>query len=236
MKSLAILALVFSVAPTATAEVSVRVCLADGNTPLEPADPNMPFVYPEIMVGTRLTIIVSSDTNECWTGSLVIADANMDYGVLSARDFNDVPGHWRDWEGSRTKAAGNEARVWDFEVAGIDGFDLLTGSTGVKAGDWFVIDYTATNVGACNVGFYNFDESLMDVVLICYLTFSHVLTRDLNIDTKVDFADFAVFASPWQETSCNDPPWCEGADLNTDGAVDSTDLVLFADYWLEMTE
>jgi len=99
-----------------------------------------------------------------------------------------------------------------------------------------MIDYTATNVGACNVEFYYFDVGLMDPILICYLTFSHVLARDFNIDTKVDFGDFAIFASPWQETYCNDPHWCEGADLNTDGSVDSADLMLFADYWLETTE
>jgi hypothetical protein len=233
MKRLAILALVLGMAPTAMAEVSVRVCLADGNTPLEPADPYIPFVYPEIMVGTRLTIIVSSDANEHWIGKLEIAGASMDYGVLSARDFNDATS---DWEGSRTKAAGNEARVWDWEMPGVVGYDLLTGSTGVEAGDWFIIDYTATNVGACNVGFYYLDVSLPDLILICYLTFSHVPRGDFNIDTKVDFADFAVLASPWQEADCNEPYWCQGADLNTDGTVDSADLMLFADYWLATTE
>jgi hypothetical protein len=234
MKRLAILALVLGMVPTALGEVSIRVCLADGNTPLEPADPNIPFVYPEIMVGTRLTVIVSSDSNECWSGSLAIAGADMDYGVLSARDFNDTT---FDWEGSRTKAAGNEARVWDWEVAGVDGFDFLTGSTSsVQTGDWFIIDYTATKVGACDVAFYYLDFDVPDPILICYLTFSHVPRGDFNIDTKVDFADFAAFASPWQETDCHHPPWCAGADLIADGTVDSADLMLFADYWLETAE
>jgi hypothetical protein len=237
MKILTILALFFSMSSMAIGEVSTRVCLADGETPLELADPNIPFVYRDIMVGTKLTIIVSSDVAEYWGdgfgnngGSLAIDDEYWDYGVLSARD----PKIGSDWSGSHFPAAGNQAAVHDWENAGIDGFDLYTGSTAIEAGDWFIIDYNATSEGICKVGFY--DHRIDWFVPIYYLSFNHITTRDFNNDTKVDFADFTMLASHWQQTGCADPNWCEGTDLNTDGNVDCDDLLLFADYWLERTE
>jgi hypothetical protein len=225
-----LLASVLGIAPQAIAEVSTRVCLADGNTPLELADPCIPFVYRDIMVGTKLTIIVSSDAAGLWDeGGLFIADPYRDYGLLSARDFNDLT---LDWEGSRFEAAGKGARVYDCEDDVESGFSLY-GDRAAVAGDWFIIDYTATAIGDCNVRFYDYSVSDDPV---CYLIFSHVRTRDFDINTKVDFADFAVFASHWQETGCNDPNWCQGTDLDTDGNVETDDLMLFADYWLEKTE
>lgn len=219
-------------ASVAVGEVSTRVCLADGNTPFLPIDPNFPHVYPDIMVGTKLTIIVDSNIAEYWSGALAVADANRDYGLLSGRDFNEIT---QDWEGSRFSAAGVEARVWDWEEdPGIDGFNLYTGSTGIEAGDWFIIDYTATAVGTCKVGFY--DHSVDWFNPIYYLEFSHVRTRDFNNDTKVDFVDFAILASYWRVVDHDDPNWCKGADLDTDYDVDIYDLMLFADYWLEKTE
>ena len=230
MKKLTTLVLFLSVASTATGAVSTRVCLADGNTPLELADANIPFVYRDIMVGTKLTIIVDSNIAEYWTGSLAIADANMNYGVLSGRG----PLVSGDWSGSHFDSAGNEAVVWDWEELCIDGFDLYTGSTNIEVGDWFIIDYNALEIGNCNVGFY--DHSVSWFEPIYYLTFSHVRTRDFNNDTRVNFFDFAVLASYWRATECSEPSWCEGTDLNTDGKVDSNDLRLFVDYWLERTE
>jgi len=218
-------------ASVAAGEVSTRVCLADGNTPIPPVDPNFPHVYPDIMVGTRLTIIVDSNVAEYWSGDLAVADANMDYGLLSGRDYNDTT---HDWEGSRFPAAGVEACVWEWVEAGIDGFTLYTGSTGIEVGDWFIIDYTATNIGDCNVGFYDHSISWFDPIY--YLTFSHVRTRDFDRSTKVDFVDFAMLASYWRPTDCSDPNWCEGTDLDVDGDVDPNDLMLFVNYWLEKTE
>ena len=232
MKKLILLVLFFGMAPVAIGEVSTRVCLADGNTPLELADANVPFKYRDIMVGTKLTIIVDSNVAEYWSGALAITDANRDYGVLSARDYNE---YTLDWEGSRFPAAGVEASVWDWEEdPGIDGFTLYTGFTSIEANDWFIIDYNALEIGDCNVGFYDHDVNWFEPIY--YLEFSHVRTRDFNNDTKVDFADFALFALYWQETVCIDPNWCEGTDLNTDGSADIYDLALFVEYWLEKTE
>ena len=225
-----LLASVLGIAPQATAKVSTRVCLADGNTPLEPINSTPTLIeYPDIMVGTKLTIIVSSDVNEYWSdgGSLAIEEAYLDYGILSARG----PKVGEDWSGSHLPAAGNEALVVWWPV---NEFDLYTTvSSDIQAGDWFIIDYNAINIGTCNVGFYDYSISWDNPIY--YLKFSHVRTRDFNIDTKVDFADFAAFASYWQQ-GCSEPSWCEGTDLDTDGNVDTDDLMLFTDYWLEETQ
>lgn len=232
MKKLALLILIFGIPSVAAREVSTRVCLANGYTPLPLADPNIPHIYRDIMVGTRLTIIIDSNVAENWSGGrLTIEDANMDYGVLSARDYNDSPPA-PDWEGSRFPAAGTGARVYTYEQMGVYGFQLL-GHNSAVAGDWFIIDYNATSVGICNVGFYDHNISLDKPI---YLVFFHVRTRDFNNDTKVDFSDFALFASYWLAPDCNDPNWCEGTDLNTDSNVDFHDFAMFADYWLETTE
>ena len=238
MKGLTLLAIFLGMASVAAGEVSVRVCRADGNTPLPPVDPNFPHVYPDIMVGTKLTIIVDSNVAEDWWGGLAVVDDNMDYGLLSARDYNDDS---NDWKGSRFPAAGVGARVYTWQEGpdpDIDGFTLYTGYMSIEANDWFIIDYNAINIGACNVEFYKWVESYEDFVHDPNrdLSFTHVRTRDFNTDTKVDFIDFAILASYWQVTDCQDPNWCEGADLDVDGDVDPNDLGLFVDYWLERTE
>lgn len=224
MKTL-IISLVFCIVQSAMGEVSTRICRSDGNTPFE---------YQDIMVGTKLTIIVSSDVNEFWGtpgnggGSLAIEEAYWNYGVLSARG----PEVGEDWSGSHLPAAGDEAVVWRWEVDA-NGFDLYTGSTGIQAGDWFIIDYNAIGVGDCNVGFY--DHNISWDIPIYNITFSHVRTRDFNNDTKVDFGDFGILASYWQRKDCHIPSWCNGADLDINGSVDCNDLMLFSDYWLETT-
>jgi hypothetical protein len=181
------------------------------------------------MVGTELTIIVSSDTGGYWSGSLAVTGEDVNYGVLSCRDFNEFTD---ECEGSRLPPAGTGARVHPWEEPGVQGFDLYGHSSAVP-GDWFIIDYNALEIGDCNVGFY--DHSINGDVPIYYLEFSHVRTRDFNGDTVVNFVDFAVLALYWQEADCNDPNWCEGADLDTDSDVDFYDFALFAEYWRETT-
>jgi len=219
----------------ASGEVSTRVCFADGNTPFLPVDSNLPIIeYPDIMVGTKLTIIVDSNVAEDWSGCLIIKDANMNYGVLSARG----PLIFGDWSGSHLEAAGENALVIDWEEPGIDGFSLYTDwdLDNIDTGDWFIIDYNATNIGDCNVGFYESDPPFGEDILINYLGFTHVRTRDFNDDTNVDFADFAVLALYWGLTNCDELNWCDGVDLNTDRIVDFNDVMLFTDYWLEKTD
>jgi len=219
-----------TVSSTAMGQVSANLHRADGITPLEPADPNIPFVYSDIMVGTRLMIIISSAAGGYWGGDLAIAGQDCNYGVLSARDYSETTD---DWAGSRLPAAGDRARVWEWQDPEAQGFSL-EGHRSALAGDWFVIDYTATDLGICRVGFY--DHAISWVDPIYYLTFFHVPSRDFNRDAKVDFADFAIFTSHWPGVVCNEPDWCEGIDLDRDRSVSPNDLMLFADYWLERTE
>lgn len=221
---------VVSICSAAIGQVSANVYRADGITPFELADPNIPFVYRDIMVGTKLTIIISSAAAGYWGGDLAIIGEDCNYGVLSARDYSQTT---NDWAGSRLPAAGDRARVWEWQEPDVHGFSFRGHGTAI-AGDWFVIDYTATNVGVCKVGFY--DHAISWVDPIYYLTFFHVPSRDFNRDTKVDFVDFAIFASCWQGVVCNEPDWCEGIDLDRDRSVSLNDLMLFANYWLETTE
>jgi hypothetical protein len=216
--------LMVATAPVVHAEVFTRVCLADGNTPLELADPCIPFVYRPIMVGTHLTIIISSDTNnEEWGGGvLTLWDADLNYGVL--------------YGGSPLPAAGPNAVVWpwiDFpEERYAEGL-ALGGGRNPSIGDWFIVDYNAISMGNCSVFFYDWD-GYPDNPLY-QMSFTHVRTRDFNNDGIVNFEDFAVLGLNWQRTDCSEPENCSGADLDADGYVGISDLRQFVEYWLEKT-
>ncbi len=221
--------LLVATAPAAHAEVFTRVCQADGNTPLELADPCIPFVYRPIMVGTHLTIIISSDTSDIWDGGeLAIWDANQNYGVLSG--------------GSQLPAAGDMAIVWPVEeleeVNGQEhdasGFQFSgSGDDTALVGDWFIVDYNAISVGTCSVIFYNWDVDFDNPLY--QMSFTHVVTRDFNGDGIVDFEDFAVLGLNWRRANCSEPDNCSGTDLDADGYVGISDLIQFAEYWLEKT-
>jgi hypothetical protein len=240
-----VLALLLCAGSLATGEVSTTVYFSDANTPLEPADPNIPFIYRDVMVGTKLTIIVSSDANEGWSGALQIVGTNRDYGAIPARDYNDITLYL---EGSHLEAAGICARVNYTAGYLATSVNLSSSSDGTAVpGDWFIIDYTATNVGNCTVslhepivpsnpGYDGFNPPPASDFILHELVFSHVPTRDFTGDVKVNFADFAIFASFKGVTNCAELNWCEGTDLDVDGDVDNDDLMLFADYWLESTE
>jgi len=207
MKKLALLTLFFVTLPAAFGEVSTRVCEADGKTPFDGRD---------IMVGTRLTIIVSSDSNSAdpYPVDLIIEEENRNYGFLfGARAFDE---------------AGTESFLYCWEDDQYQAISFQTGEDAV-AGDWFIADYEATDIGDCDVAFYDYFSFAYNI------SFRHVRTRDFDGSIKVDFTDFTVLASYWQDQDCNAPNWCEGTDLDVDGDVDLNDLTLFIDYWLEVT-
>lgn len=224
MKKIAILLLFLSMTSPMLGKISTRVCEADGNTPFDGRD---------IMVGTKLTLITSSDTNAPWDmgGGLFIAEAYWDYGILSGRDYNEATGGW---DGSRYPAAGIDANVWSWEENGLGIGFMFAGAVLTMAGDRFIIDYNASEVGDCIVDFYDFDVD--EFFPVDSFTFHQILTPDFTNDTKVDFSDYAILASQWLKTDCSDPGWCQGTDLNTDGNIDYNDLRLFCEYWLEKTE
>ena len=211
MKRLILLVLLFCTVSLARAGVSTRVCLADGNTPLE---------YYDIMVGTKLTIILSSDAVEDYLYfDVAIQRTDSNRGELIGA--------------SLLEGAGEDALLYPVhdDYLELDGFGY---SGGGSIGDWFVVDYNAMAIGDCNVWFY--ENFAMEPNEELSFTFTNVRTRDFDKNTKVDFGDFAMLASFWQEITCEDPNWCKGTDLDTSGIVDINDLMLFTDYWLERTE
>ena len=78
-----ILFLILNIAPLAGAEVSFRVCEADGETA---------FHYRDVMVGDKLTIIVSSDSNGFWGGGLYVVGVNRRYGTQSRSENSEWAG------------------------------------------------------------------------------------------------------------------------------------------------
>jgi hypothetical protein len=187
------------------------------------------------MAGTKLTLIVHSDSNNYWSGGLFLSGNNRDFGSLSARDYDANTG---DYTGSHLEQAGHFAMVTGWQDSSIWGFDMYTfypvygdtNSNNTQPGDWFIIDYTAEKPGDCNVGFYDYSVSWDEPV--CCLAFTQVTSRDFNNDGQVDFQDYAILASNWISADCTEPNWCGSADLNMDGNVDYTDLLGFIDFWL----
>ena len=224
VKKTVVLLLLLICCSTVIGEVSLRVCMADG-TPLDINTPN------EIMVGTQLAFIVSSNSTQYAQLALVIrgTDAN---GILSGREpYTEL----NDWAGSHLPAAGIMANVVDWPTDLYNNpanwFDLTTDNPSLDTGDWFILDYMATKLGTCTVIFINdpYGEGTETPVI-----FTHVVTRDFKADGQIDFADFAILASYWGQIDCgtanND---CDGKDLYLDGRIDFLDLAYFADYWLE---
>jgi hypothetical protein len=234
VKKLVILILFFVMVPTVLGQVWVQVYEADGVTPFD--------FNSSVMVGSKLVIIVCSDSNDPWSGGLFIVGQYRARGTLAGRglytglDPNDP--NARDYTSSHFEDAGDFARVTAWRDSSMWGFDFYTfypldgysKDNNTVPGNWFVIDYYADEVGECNVGFYDYDISWSEPNYL--ITFSNVPTRDLNSDEVVDFRDFAIFSSQCNNSDCNDPDWCAGADIDRDGDVDYSDLGLFVEYWL----
>jgi hypothetical protein len=227
VKSLFALTAVLGLIATADAQIAVEVYHADGTTPFD--------CNSEVMVGTKVVLVISSDSNEFWNGGLFIGGQDRVLGTLAGRDFDSNTG---DWTSSHYDRAGDFARVTEWRDSSIWGFDFYTfypvdgnsQNNTTQAGEWFVVDYYADAVGDCNVGFYDYSTSWDEPNF--YLTLSNVPTRDFKGDGVVDFLDFAILASEWGATTCSDPNWCKGTDLDFSGYVDWSDLGLFTKYWL----
>jgi hypothetical protein len=223
-------------APNAWAGVSARVLRADEKTTLPLADPNVPGVYRDIMVGTRLTVFVGSDIGEYWLGGLLVPWEDRNTGVLSARGYTE-DGVFPNYAGSCLEAAGYLPLVSYIDSASGLGFDLAA-DVDATAGDWFVLDYRAEEVGTCNVELHEYIGSLgaLTDVLLAVLSFKHVPSRDFDSDAIVNFTDFALLASQWGHVAILDPNINGSPDLNADSLVDALDMALFSEYWLERTD
>ena len=119
MKKFFVLVLAVALTSVAAAKVWVTVYQYDGKTPLAAVDANQPDVYREIMVGTRLTLVISSDTADKWGGNLELSRDDAPYGTLSGRGFTYVfprPDHKikiPTYKDSCLDAAGTKATVMD---------------------------------------------------------------------------------------------------------------------------
>ena len=58
---------------------------------------------------------------------------------------------------------------------------------------------------------------------------------DMNNDLRVDWSDFSIFSSQWNQSNCKAPKWCAGADLSHSGKVNWEDFAILAGHWLECT-
>lgn len=231
MRKLVVLAVMAASVCVARAKVWTTVYRCDGRTPLEAIDPNHPTIYRDIMVGTRLVLVVGSDQGEYWAGGLQLSQVDALYGTLSGRGYVKSPRNYRD---SCLPAAGETARALPYVRSWPAGLNFFTSPyLPVLPGDWFVVDYHAEQVGTCNVALYDYGTD--EDTLIQVLSFTHVPSRDFNGDTVVDFKDLALLALHWSpkaDPNGRDAPF----DLHTDGRIDFGDLALFSEDWLKRTD
>ncbi|OHB42567.1 MAG: hypothetical protein A2Y13_04605 [Planctomycetes bacterium GWC2_45_44] len=171
---LLVLTLILSTVSITSGAISTNVFLRDSNTPIELVDPNIPHIYQDIMVGTKLKIVVSSNTIEYWTGDIAIEEAYWLHGFLTPRE--PLP------------AAGDLSVIFEQEEPGIKWITLSTDGDNIAAGDWFIIDYNAVDAGDFSIGFYDYNISWDDPNY--YICFSNVRTRDFNNDTVVNLRDY----------------------------------------------
>ena len=218
MKKLLMLTLISCIVPITIAQVTFEIYEVDGETIFDGRD---------IMVGTELVFVVSSDTNDYWSGGLFVAGQDRALGTLYGRDSNS---NTRNYDGSHYESAGEFAKVWAWRDSEIWGFDLYLCDVNAVAGDWFIIDYEADKVGDCSVEFYDYGISWDNPSQT--VSFTHIFPQDFNDDDTVNLIDFSIFAANWLAEDCNDPNWCQGADMTLDGTVDCNDLAFFAEYWL----
>jgi len=245
MKKLLVLVLAAAMTPMAAARVWITVYQPDGKTPLAAVDADHPNVFRDIMVGTRLTLVVSSDTGEEWGGFLLLSGDDANDARLSGRGLTPPPPgsplKLSTYKDSSLNAAGTKAYVRDFansDGTGLnlssDYFSYITGGHPAYPGDWFVVDYYAEQVGSCNVELY--DSSTSFDVLLQTLSFTHVPSRDFNHDAVVNFTDFARFASHWRSVADPGSGQTADLDLNADGRVDLADLASFSRRWMEQID
>ncbi len=219
----------------AFATVSADMYLSDSNTPLALRDPNVPHEYRDVMVGTKLCVVVGSDSAESIWGKIMISGDDVYKSGLAARDFNDDTANF---DGSCLEAVGGAAfvRARTEIPANLTGYMFKTGAP-LLPGRWFLWDYTAKAAGACHIMVGPVTAVGYGDFVAMTLSFNQVPSRDFNNDTTVNFKDFAVFAQHWQARKDPDPNgFTSPFDLDADGMVGTRDMRLLSEFWLERTD
>jgi hypothetical protein len=195
----------------------------------------VPGIYRDIMVGTHLTLLISSDTGGYWSGTLEISHEDWARGVLAGRGYDETNESF--YPGSCLEATGHRPLARLSETVSGMRFGLTTSYDAI-AGDWFVLDYYAVDVGPCYIELREVPDGPLGTGsdLIGIASFNHVASRDFDLDTRVDFGDFALLALYWDEPVAGAVDPNMAFDLNADGWIDTLDLALFGDYWLERTD
>lgn len=218
--------------------MSIQAYLADTNEIISWADPCVPHEYPELMAGTKLNLVISSNASGWWMGGgIYIAEQFLDRGELFGRDYNEATGNY---DGSVTPEAGTHARVRASLTLIFDeiayGFKLR-GAGDAVAGPWFILDFNSFMAGDCYIDFFDIGIDKEDPAFSLYIPL--VQTRDYDQDHIVTFQDFAVIAQDWQnnlqtEPNQSNPPIEHDLDNNT--FIDALDIQKFTQFWLQRTQ
>ncbi|MHC4951534.1 MAG: hypothetical protein ACYTEU_11205, partial [Planctomycetota bacterium] len=143
MRNLAFCTVFLGIIALSSAKVTLEIYESDGVTL---------FDNRKITVGTELKLIVSSDSNDLWSGGVFLDGESRELGFLFGSGYDP---NTRDWTDCHLSDSGSEPYVYAWEDSLIQGFDLFTSPEDDAApGDWFVIDYVALEPGEPNVGFY----------------------------------------------------------------------------------
>jgi hypothetical protein len=210
------------------AEVRMKVYRCDEKTPLVPIDPNHPGVYGDIMVGTKLTVVVCSDSNKEFSGFLEFLTDGVT--SLAGRGYDPMLMTYVD---SPLPASGEDSYVMPLPNEGVMWLSFGTGVS-PSPGAWFVFDYCAERVGSCDLGLYDANGDWG--VPVELLSFSHVPSCDFDGNGSVSFKDFALFASHDLPASGFFSNTQDGMfDLDSNHTLDFRDLAQFSEHWLERT-
>jgi hypothetical protein len=238
MRTRSVLVLLSLFVCPALATFRIDMYLSDGNTPLPLRDPNVPNDYRDIMVGTQLRAIVSSDIATFRQGCIAMLWEDFDEkGQLFGKGYNADADTY---DGSVLDAAGYRPSVRYSEDSNGIVYDFDGGRKSGRAGQWFIWDYNVIGVGDCNVilvdGVHVGVSPFSKGAAAMTLTLHHVPSRDFDGDSLVDFKDFAILARRWRTLV---PPDANAVpspfDLDRDEYVTVSDLRAFSRFWLNST-
>jgi hypothetical protein len=249
-----------------SAEVWTTVYYADGITPVALRDPNMPLrdpniphIYVDVMVGTHLSIVISSDTDPVmWSGRLTIKESDTTEGQLWPCDFNELTYDSEEScsvlpEAQSVSGSGRPPRVESNFTRTGDHYIAMHGTYDPNTGEWFALDYHATGEGECSVFLSEYIKEPFPNKIPGYIPpvievvnesiFTHVKTRNFDDNGVVDFTDFALMALHFQNPASNDPnmpidpnDFAPEYDFDQSQSIDMIDISMFMDFWLKRTE